>query len=899
MTVSSGHRIKLRWGVVAATVGALIATMAPFSMATHDTGTFELDKNASNDTNITAVGWLASNVNASAPTLNICQTATGADVPANGDVIQIRAEQMTVVTNAPGTFGGNCTPGVKRSYTVTRGTGGTTAASQQSGANNVGARVSLIKAAVKDGPDWDQVYAAVKAASPDTVNPCAALGLDACTFIEDGIGPTTFTGGSTKDHLPIEGWKHTSGSSPDKGEILNAYAARATNGNSDSILTFGMDRYAVDGSTDIGFWFFQDQVIAEPDGTFSGTHLEGDLLILGTFTQGGATSDIRIFKWVGTGGSDSNSLNFEGAGADCVDNAQAGDTACATVNDTTIPVPWNYTFKGESVGGWVPLGGFFEGGVNLTQEGLGGCFSSFLAETRSSPSITAVLNDFALGDFEACDSGLTTTPSDAQGDALEDSDDNDLPDISIGTGTAIVRDAASLAVTGVAEWSGTLDFYLCGPEDVVEDALCSPETGTKIGSTIPVDQTTEQPILSDPATVTSAGVYCWSGVFTSSTDGVPDDEDSSPGECFEVLPVTPTITTDATDEVVVGEEISDSAHLAGTATQPNDPAINAAAGSPAGGTITFFAYGPFDAPYDAEDVCVETDLVFTSDEVPVSGDGDYDSPAFTPTAAGYYEWIASYSGDLPNTLGVSGSCGDANETTFVDRAQPTIVTEAQPGPGPEPVGTELSDTATLSDTYGDATGTITFELYGPMADAESCEGEPVFSDEVAVDANGATSGTYTADAPGYYNWIASYSGDDNNKPVAGLCGDDDEFTQIIQLQPAIATAQSFVPNDMATISVAGDGGDLAGTVVFTLYVDDDVCEEDPAYQSDPIDITGGTGHGLSRSVMSDNLEPYDVDATFHWVVEYTSTNPAHQDVASPCGVEHSSLTIVNDGEPNG
>ena len=36
----------------------------------------------------------------------------------------------------------------------------------------------------------------------------------------------------------------------------------------------------------------------------------------------------------------------------------------------------------------------FEGGINLTELGLEGCFSTFLAETRSSPEITAVLKDF-------------------------------------------------------------------------------------------------------------------------------------------------------------------------------------------------------------------------------------------------------------------------------------------------------------------------------------------------------------------------------------------------------------------------------------------------------------------------------------------------------------------------
>jgi hypothetical protein len=903
---SPTRRTKLRAFLVAAAVLGLVASFATSSMAVHDTGTFELDKNASDDTSVLAVGYLSSNINATTTSINVCQT--GAE-PAADDTILIRAERMTVNANNAGNFGGNCA-GEKRTYTVSRGVDGTSASSQSGGANNIGARVSLIVPEAKDGPDWDEIYAAWSA-DPETT--CAALGLEECTFVEDGIGPTTFTGGNTKDHLPIEGWKHTSGASPDKGEILNAYAGKALDGD-DEILLFGMDRYAVDGSTDIGFWFFQNPVEAiteGPDaGTFSGTHAIGDLLILGTFTQGGATSDIRVFKWVETGGDTSETLNFESSGSDCVPGTD-GDTGCATVNDTTIEVPWNYTFKGESVGGWIPAGGFFEGGINLTQAGLDGCFSSFLAETRSSPSITAVLNDFALGTFEACDSGLTTTPSDGAGVALTDSNDNDLVDISIGTGTATVKDAADLDIKGVANWSGSLDFYLCGPSTNPE--LCSDTTGTKVGSTLPVDQDTPQPILSDPATVTSAGAYCWAAFFTSATEGVPDAADFSLGECFEVLPVTPTITTDADEQVEVGQAITDTATLLGTASQPNDPVINDVAGDPAGGTIVFRAYGPFDAPYDPEgedpDVCVEANLVFTSDPVPVSGDGPYGSPEFTPAAAGYYEWVASYSGDLPNTLGVSGACGDANETSTVTPRQPTISTEATAGP--VPLGSSIDDVATLGNTSPDpdglpAGGTITFSAYGPFDNPDTCTGDAVYTSVVNVSGDGnytastGTGGEFTPTEPGTYNWIASYSGDaPNTLPVSGQCGDANESSVVIQLQPEMATAQSFVPNDAATITVADGGGDLAGTVVFKLYVNDETCSGTAAYTSDPIDVSTGSGSGQSRTVMSDNEESYSASGTtFHWVVEYTSTNTGHKNVTSPCGVEHSSITIVNDGTPN-
>src|SRR5205823_1017622 len=54
-------------------------------------------------------------------------------------------------------------------------------------------------------------------------------------------------------------------------------------------------------------------------------------------------------------------------------------------------------------------GEFLEEGVNLTSLGLSSCFSSFLAETRSSQSPSATLSDFALGNFSTCKLELPNT----------------------------------------------------------------------------------------------------------------------------------------------------------------------------------------------------------------------------------------------------------------------------------------------------------------------------------------------------------------------------------------------------------------------------------------------------------------------------------------------------------
>lgn len=147
---------------------------------------------------------------------------------------------------------------------------------------------------------------------------------------------------------------------------------------------------------------------------------------------------------------------------------------------------------------------------------------------------------------------------------------------------------------------------------------------------------------------------------------------------------------------------------------------------------------------------------------------------------------------------------------------------------------------------------------------------------------------------GRYCWRGEFDSD-----TFGLEVDPDasegECFEILTLQPTVDTAQSFVPNDSATITVTSGGGDLAGSVVFELFVNDADCSETAAYTTDPpIDITSGTGSGLSRTVVSDNTTAYDTSGvTFHWVVTYTSTNSAHEAVASGCGNEDSSITIDN------
>ena len=753
MTIrKSATRPKTRWALLVTVVAALVLATGAVTLAVHDVGEFELDKNATNDLNVSPLGVLGANINDSTTSIGVCTTGTE---PALPFTILIEAERMSVTVAGNGSFGGNC-GGTKRSYTVDRGFDSTSPAAHQK--SGVTGNVSLLVEQTKDGPDWNDVHATV-GADPD----CSTLGLIECSFVEDGIGPTTFIGGASKDHLDIDGWMHTSGASPDKAEILNAYAAKAIDDNGDQILYFGMDRYAVDGSTDIGFWFFRGEVTANEDGTFSGEHqgtlnsdpADNDILALATFTQGGAATNIRVFRWVGSGGNESGTVNGPDADAgDCVPpppDVLTDDDLCGTVNNTTIEVPWNYTFKGAAAGSWVPAGGMFEGGINLTALGLEGCFSSFLAETRSSPEITAILKDFTLGAFEACDTEITTTPKDgAGGNLTSDSDNDGLSEISIGSGSVQVTDSAELEVKGTSTFTGSLNFYLCGP--IANPTACS-TSGVEIGAGTGVNPVTANGTYSSAAaTVTEVGRYCWYATFTSGTEGVPDAADgtievvgppSSTGECFEVLPVTPSLDTDAGDGPVdFGQSVTDTATLAGTATQPGTlgpnatyPSINpTVAGIPAGGTITFQLYGPFTSGTPTPTECGGLGLAAgfatahpSGIQRSVSGNGTYptvsqDPVSFVPEAPGWYFWKASYDGNSPNT-NPSGehntNCADADEAVLVRQIPTTIKTQQSWYP---------NDTAQIaSSVVGDnlgAGGTVDFELY----DSATCTGTVLYTE---------------------------------------------------------------------------------------------------------------------------------------------------------------------------
>ena len=196
---------------------------------------------------------------------------------------------------------------------------------------------------------------------------------------------------------------------------------------------------------------------------------------------------------------------------------------------------------------------------------------------------------------------------------------------------------------------------------------------------------------STKANFTSALTYCDS--FVSEANGKNENADfldTSLGGTVtnpyqSVLAPTAAITSLAGASVVVGSgaKLTDSATLTG------------------GFSPTGRSHSP----------CTIPAIPFLDTEVvnSVNGDGTYTTPTgYVPTAAGTYQWVASYGGDTFN-LKAKTTLGNDPET--VNPAKPTLT--ASPSASSVTLGASsvtLDDNAVLSGGYN-PTGSITFTLY--------------------------------------------------------------------------------------------------------------------------------------------------------------------------------------------
>lgn len=318
--------------------------------------------------------------------------------------------------------------------------------------------------------------------------------------IRDPAPLSIFTGGGSKDDLDIPKWKWKNGSVPDKDNITNAYAA-AYNVGGELVVYFGADRFDNSGDANMGFWFFQQNVtpkdLTGQSAGFNGTHTVGDLLILATFTGGGTTVGIQVLEWVGSGGNEGGgTLQIIGTVNQAKCGVSGSDDFCAITNPAAGETPpWPYLSKDNTTS--FPQATFFEGGINVSDvfRGLGTgipCFSSFMAETRSSSSVNAVLKDFVLGAFPVCGVEVTkdcTTPE-LIGNQIKYTIRGKVTNTGFGT-------LSNIQLVDVPATTNPIGFVTCPP--------ITPEVA------VPA-----------PASLTAGQEVCYKGDFLSATNAPQD-----------------------------------------------------------------------------------------------------------------------------------------------------------------------------------------------------------------------------------------------------------------------------------------------------------------------------------------------------------------------------------------
>jgi hypothetical protein len=375
------------------------------------------------------------------------------------------------------------------------------------------------------------------------------------------------------------------GSAPNKDDLKRAYLATKVVGGH-TYLELGWVRIpqnTTSASAHIAFEFNQGGSTCPgtgSDGLVPRT--AGDLLLLYDFTGGSTVPPhVTLSRWVTSGvcGVASHSTPCWGTFVDLeltnpvaaeanvdtglshICNKDLNPTGCgpneSDVNGSSPSQGTTYVLPSSTSDSLAPstetvgASEFGEATVDLTNAGVftsGSCvsFGQVEAVSRSSgDSGTAAMEDLVgPGSFTLsnCTTGVGTQMQ-------KSSDNSTFTDISDGaslTSGTYVRDKATVTVSPVTTWSGSVAFYLCYSATTTLASCKSTDTGAThitpdktltvtngVGSNVATSNSTQ---------VTAAGSYCWAAYFTStSPTGLPNAK-SETGECFTVTAPTSIAT---------------------------------------------------------------------------------------------------------------------------------------------------------------------------------------------------------------------------------------------------------------------------------------------------------------------------------------------------------------------
>jgi hypothetical protein len=372
--------------------------------------------------------------------------------------------------------------------------------------------------------------------------------------------------------------------------------------------------------------------------------------------------------------------------------------------------------------------------------------------------------------------------------------------------------------------TGTVTFFVCGPT-TSPTACGSPNisAGT-VGLSAETKHRSTAGVTISPGT---PGWYCFLDEYQGDAHYKPVSDDATASECLDVTgsttgPTTPTLTSALSpSSIAPGSSATDFATVTG----------GAAHGAPTG-TVTFSICGATASPTPCTSPNNGPFTVGLSQEP----NTDSSTAALTviPGTVGWYCFLDQYSGDT-NYTSVSDNdtateCLDVTSST-TGPITPTLTTVLSSSS--IPFGATATDTATVTGTTagGSPTGTLTFSVCGPTAQAMPCTSPNVGSAtaELSSESNNRSvaSGTLDPGTPGWYCFLDQYNGDAHYTSVS----DNDTATECLDvtssttgpITPTLTTVLSSpsIPfgataTDTATVTGTTAGGSPTGTLTFSV-----------------------------------------------------------------------------------
>ena len=431
-----------------------------------------------------------------------------------------------------------------------------------------------------------------------------------------------------------------------------------------------------------------------------------------------------------------------------------------------------------------------------------------------------------------------------------------------------LHDSATLS-NSTSDASGTVKYRWYSTLTACNAGTYATPGGTSIG-----DKTVASHLVADSDTAgpfNTAGTYYFRA-FYSGDNKNNGASSACADETLVVSPKTPSISTQlSSSSITVGGSVHDSATLSNSTSDASGTAKYRWYS-----TLTACNAGTYATPGGTSigDKTVASHLVADSDTA-----GPFNT-------AGTYYFRAFYSGDTNNN-GASSACAD--ETLVVSPKTPSISTQLSSSS--ITVGGSVHDSATLSNSTSDASGTVKYRWYSSLSDCQAGTyatpggtsiGDKTVASHLVADSD--TAGPFNT--AGTYYFRAFYSGDTNNNGASSACAD--ETLVVSPKTPSISTLLSSSSisaggsvHDSATLS--NSTSDASGTVKYRWYSTLTACN------AGTYATPGGTSIG-DKTVAdgqvpdSDTAGPFTA-GTYYFRAYYSGDNNNTGPVSSACADE--------------